>query len=283
MKKKAQIEEWFWLFAMKTALFVSLAAIGLIILIIIIKGSPGLSISLVTEVQKSEYYTSQGGGLLNAISGSLLLAGSATILALFMSFPVAMYLNQHTSSPGFCRYIRVCLNILYGIPTVVVGAFVFLILLSCHSQASAFWGIIALTLIILPIIIRTIDELMQSVPRSVTLASYGLGASSFQTLSRAVIPQIIPGIIAVAIIGFGRAIGDAASILFTAGYSSSIPSSLFDPVASLPLAIYFQINSPFPLVQQKAYTAALILLFVIIIASIISRMISQYFSRYVIK
>ena len=97
-----------------------------------------------------------------------------------------------------------------------------------------------------------------------------------------VLRQALPGIITAILLAFGRGIGDAASILFTAGYTDEIPRSLFDPVASLPLAVFFQIGTPIPEVQERAYAAALVLLAIVLLVNLISRFLARRFSRYII-
>jgi phosphate transport system permease protein len=95
--------------------------------------------------------------------------------------------------------------------------------------------------------------------------------------------QILPGIVSAVILAFGRGIGDAASILFTAGYTDHIPHSLLDPVASLPLAVFFQMGTPFPEVQERAYASALILLIIVFLLTVSSRLVSRRFARFVIR
>ena len=100
---------------------------------------------------------------------------------------------------------------------------------------------------------------------------------------RVIFRQALPGITTGILLAFGRGIGDAASILFTAGYTDYIPRSLFDPVASLPLAVFFQVATPIPEVQQRAYASALILLVIVLVVSIASRLLSRRFSRHIVR
>ena len=109
-------------------------------------------------------------------------------------------------------------------------------------------------------------------------ASYSLGATRYETI-KVVVRQIAPGIATATLLSIGRAIGDAAAVLFTAGYTDNIPTSLGQPAATLPLAVFFQLSSPIPAVQERAYAAALILTIIVLILSILGRIITNRFSR----
>ncbi len=131
--------------------------------------------------------------------------------------------------------------------------------------------------------IRAMEEVIKLVPNDMKEASYTLGATRFETTAGVIMKQALPGIVTAILLAFGRGIGDAASILFTAGYTDSLPRSLFDPVASLPLAIFFQLGTPFPEVQQRAYASALILLIIVLALSIASRALSKRFMKNIIR
>jgi phosphate transport system permease protein len=150
-------------------------------------------------------------------------------------------------------------------------------------RASLLGGIIVLTILQLPIMIRSMEEVIKLVPNELKEASYTLGATRFETTFGVVIRQALPGILSAVILAFGRGIGDAASVLFTAGYTDSLPRSLFDPVASLPLAVFFQLGTPFPEVRQRAYASALILLIIVLALSIASRYLSRKFAKNIIR
>ncbi len=141
----------------------------------------------------------------------------------------------------------------------------------------------ALTLVELPIMARAMDEVVRLVPAHLKEASFSLGATRIETTLRVVWRQALPGIMTAVLLAFGRGIGDAASVLFTAGYTDRLPSSLFEPVASLPLAVFFQLGTPFPEVQQRAYASGAILLALVLGVSVISRLLARRFERYVIR
>ena len=141
-------------------------------------------------------------------------------------------------------------------------------------KTSLLAAIIIITIVILPIIIRSVDEVVKMISDGLYEASYSLGATKFQTSVKIIIRQAFPGIVTAILIAFGRGIGDAAAVLFTAGYTDYIPTSIFQSVATLPLAIFFQLGTPFPEVQGRAYAAAFILTVIILLISILSRYIS---------
>jgi len=124
---------------------------------------------------------------------------------------------------------------------------------------------------------------MRMLPPELLYASYAMGATRYETAVKVVIRQIMPCICTAVLIAFGRGIGDAASVLFTAGFTDSIPYSLLRPVATLPLAIFFQIGTPFPEVQERAYASAFILTVIILVISIVSRLLVKKCTRHVIK
>ena len=252
--------------------------------VVLIKGLPAMSLEMITSVPKGGYYLGGGGGILNAIVGSLYLACGATLLALLLALPVALYLQKdYIGRSGLARVVRFSLDVVFGVPSIVYGVFGFIIMLYLGVRASLLGGILVLTLLELPIMIRAMDEVIRTVPAELKAASYAMGANRLETTLRVVLKQVLPGVVSAVILAFGRGIGDAASILFTAGYTDSLPGSLLDPVASLPLAVFFQLGTPFPEVQQRAYAAALILLILVLALSILSRLITARYNRYVIR
>ncbi len=252
--------------------------------VVVWNGAPALSLSMVTQTPKGGYYLGKEGGILNAIVGSLYLAFGSAVLALLISLPAAMSLQKdYIGKTKVAYYIRLSLDVLWGTPSIVYGAFGFIVMLYLGMKASLLGGIIVLTLLQLPIMIRAMEEVIKMVPGELKEASYTVGATRFETTANVVVKQALPGIVTAVILAFGRGIGDAASILFTAGYTDSLPRSLFDPVASLPLAVFFQLGTPFPEVQARAYASALILLLIVLALSIASRALSKRFMKNIIR
>jgi phosphate transport system permease protein len=171
---------------------------------------------------------------------------------------------------------------LYGIPSIVYGAFGFVLMLTLGLKVSLLAGIITIGLLVLPIMARTMDEIIRTIPRELYDASYSLGATKWETSIKVIVRQALPGILTATLLGFGRAIGDAASVIFTTGFTDNIPTSILQPAATLPLAIFFQLGSPIVEVQERAYAAALILTVVILCISLSSRMLTKRYRKNVI-
>ena len=156
-------------------------------------------------------------------------------------------------------------------------------MLAMGMRASMLGGILVLALLELPIMTRAMDEVIRMTPKDLTQAALALGSTRFEIAIQIVIRQMLPGIITAVLLAFGRGIGDAASVLFTAGYTDNMPGSLLRPVASLPLAIYFQLSTPFPEVRERAYAAALILTVIVLAVSLGSRWLSNRLSKFIVK
>lgn len=278
-----KVEEKLMELLMKLSVLIVIASLLLIVGTIIIKGFPSMNLDMITKTPQGGFYMGKEGGILNAIIGSLYLSIGATILALFLSVPVVVYLNIYAPKKSIAtRYIRISLDILFGIPSIVFGAFGFILMTLIGLKVSLLAGIITIALLIMPVMIRSMDEVMQTISQDLFDASYSLGATKWQTAFYVLLRQSLPGIATAVLISFGRAVGDAASVLFTAGYTDNIPTSINDPAATLPLAIFFQLSSPVPEVRARAYAAALILTVIILFISITSRLITRKFSKNVI-
>ncbi|NMC13315.1 MAG: phosphate ABC transporter permease PstA [Chloroflexi bacterium] len=278
--KRRRFEENFFKGIMIFCFLLVASSLGFILFIVVMKGLPALNWAMLTQTPKGGYYLGKEGGILNAIIGSIYLAGGGTLLALILGLPIAFYVGVYSRKSKIADWVRLSLDILWGVPSIVYGAFGFILMLSMGMRASLLGGIITLALLELPIMTRAMDEVIRMVPRDLEQASYALGATRFETAFRVVIRQTLPGIITAILLAFGRGIGDAASVLFTAGYTDRLPGGLLQPVASLPLAVFFQLGTPFPEVQQRAYSAALVLTFIVLIISLGSRWLSNRLSRF---
>ncbi|MBI5418231.1 phosphate ABC transporter permease PstA [Candidatus Poribacteria bacterium] len=255
-----------------------------ILLTILIKGFSALNLDMIIKTPKGGYYIGKEGGILNAILGSFALGIGVTLVALVISLPVVFYLNLYLKrNSKFAFTVRFFLDVLWGIPSIVYGAFGFTLMVYFGLRASLFAGIITTGLVVAPIMARSIDEVLKMIPMELMEASYSLGASRLETATKVIFRQALPGILTGVLVAFGRAIGDAASVLFTAGFTDSLPSSLFKPVATLPLAIFFQLGTPFPEVQERGYASAIVLTIIILFISIASRIIAKKFAKHIIK
>jgi len=259
-------------------------ALFLILWSIIKRGLPALSWEMLTQTPKGGFYFGKEGGIANAIVGSLYLASGATLLAMIIGIPVSLYMNVNLHKrKKLVNSIRFLLDVMWGIPSIVYGAFGFTFMIYFGMQSSLLAGIITVTLFIIPIMIRSIDEVLVSVPNGLMEASYSLGSTRSETSYKVFFRQCISGVTTAVLLSFGRAIGDAASVLFTTGYTDHMPTSLSQPTATLPLAIFFQMSSPIAEVKERAYASALILTLIILFISIVSRIISSKYQKNKIK
>lgn len=247
---------------------------------IVWKSLPALSLRMVTKTPTSGYYLGGEGGILNAIVGSILLGLGATVLAAFFSLPIALWLNVYKPKPatqaGMSRFF---LDVLWGVPSIVYGTIGFLVMTAVGLRASLLAGIVVVALLEFPIMTRAMDEVVRMIPRELIEAASSLGATRLEIAMKVVARQCAPGLLMGMLIAFGRGIGDAASVLFTTGFSDRIPGSLLDPAATLPLAVFFQISSPFPEVQQRAYASAAVLTIIVLVVSLVGRAISRKYRK----
>lgn len=271
------------LFLMRAATATIFIVLAVIIGVILYKGLPAMSWEMISKVPSANV-SGEGGGVFNAIMGSLYLAGGATIFAFLLGVPITLFLNVYCGRTSrFAELTRFAFDVLWGVPSVVYGAFGFALLLWMGQKASLLAGIITVGVLVLPGMCRALDEAMQLVPRELKSVTFSLGATRFEVAFSVFFRQVIPGLITATLIAFGRAIGDAAAIIFTAGYTNAVPEKLTDQAATLSLTIFQQLSSPFPQVQNQAYASALILTAMILAVSITARICSRKFAKHVIK
>ncbi len=268
----------------RLATIIIISSLFVIVLTILVKGLPAMSWDMISKSPSGGFYLGKEGGVLNAIAGSIYLGFGASIFAMLLSIPVVVYMIVYAPADSrFAQYIRTSLDILYGIPSIVYGAFGFIIMIYFGLKVSLLAGIITVGLLVLPIMARTMDEVIRTIPKELGDAALSLGATKWETAIRVILRQAAPGILTAMLLGFGRAIGDAASVIFTTGFTDNVPTSILQPAATLPLAIFFQLGSPIAEVVDRAYASALILTIMILIISISSRMLSKRFNKHVIK
>lgn len=282
-RRRARLEETLMKVLMLASAAIVLGSLLLILGTVVWRGLPSLNLAMVTQTPKGGYYLGKEGGILNAIVGSLYLALGGTLLAMVGSLPIAIYLQLYAARSRRAELTRLALDVLWGVPSIVYGAFGFILMLWLGVRASLLGGIIALALLELPIMARGMDEAIAMVPAALKEASYALGATRFETALKVVVRQTGPALLTAVLLAFGRAIGDAASVLFTAGYTDRLPTSLMDPVASLPLAVFFQLGTPFPAVQDRAYASALVLTLIVLTLSLASRHFARRLTRHVVR
>lgn len=243
------------------------------------KGLPVLSWEMVSTIPGAGFYIGGEGGFLNAIVGSVYIVLGATLIGLLISIPIVFYLNVYLKSDSKFGYVaRLAFDVLFGIPSIVYGAFAFTLMILMGIRASLLGGIIVETLLIIPILIRSMDEVARTIPKDLLEAAFSLGATRIETIT-VVVRQIAPAIATATLLSVGRAMGDAAGVMFTAGFTDSIPESLSDKAATLPLSVFFQLSVPQVEVQNRAYAAAVVLTIIVLILSLSGRLIMRYFSK----
>lgn len=277
---RRKLEELLIKILMILATIVVTGSFFLIVWTIFSKGIPYMNLDMITKTPGGGFYIGKEGGVLNAIIGSLYIAGGATILGLIISIPVALYINLYIAKRNLLSgSLRLAFDVLFGIPSIVYGAFGFLIMVYFGIRASLLGGVIAVTLLVIPIMVRTLDEVLRTVPGELRDAALSLGSTRWE-MARVILRQIRPGIFTAILLSFGRGIGDVASVLFTAGFSDNVPTSLHEPAATLPLAIFFQLGSPVPEVQGRAYASAVILTIIVLIITVSSGLLTKKFAKH---
>ncbi len=277
------LEEYLFKVLMLASFALILAGLGFILFTVLSKGLPAINLEMIFQTPKGGYYLGKAGGILNAIIGSLYLAGGGTLMAILIGLPLALFMKTYAGRSPLAGWVRLTLDVLWGVPSIVYGAFGFMLMLAIGLRSSLLGGMITLALLELPILIRSVDEVVQMIPADLEQASYALGTTRLETAIHIISRQMLPGIVTAILLAFGRGIGDAASVLFTAGYTDRIPTSLLQPVGSLPLAVFFQLNTPYPEVQSRAYAAALVLTVIVLLTSLGARWLARRVSRYVVK
>ena len=201
---------------MIAAIAVVFVMVASIIYTIFKRGFGCITWEMVTSLPKGGFYIGGEGGFLNATVGSLYIVIASTVIGLIISIPIVFYLNVFKSQKSRLAYwTRLAFDVLYGIPSIVYGAFAFSIMIYLGIRTSLLGGIIVITLLIIPILMRSMDEVAKNFPRDLLEASYSLGATRLETIG-VVLRQIAPGIATATLLSVGRAIGDAAGVMFTA-------------------------------------------------------------------
>jgi len=279
MKKAKVIEEQFFKYLLGFFTYSLILILFFIVYEIAKKGIPALSWEMITQVPKGGFYFGKEGGIYNAILGSLYLALGASLISIAVSLPVALFMNismvRHEKILGA---IRLVLDLLWGVPPIVYGAFAFSIMIIFGLKASLLAGILTVAFLIMPVMIRAMDEVLKNIPVGLFESTLSLGATRFE-VAGIFFRQALPGIATAFLLGFAKGIGDTAAVLFTAGYTDYVPDSLVQPAATLPLAIFYQLSSPIEEVKARAYAAAVVLTLLILAISIVSRYLSSKVSK----
>jgi phosphate transport system permease protein len=253
--------------------------VGLIVVIIVQKGLPAVSMQFLLDIPRQGM---RAGGIFPAIVGTFYLVTLAIAFALPVGLLSAIYLSEYSKDNLLTRLIKLSIVNLAGVPSVVYGLFgLSIFVIFFKLGASILSGSLTLGIMILPIIITSSREALESVPASFREVSLSLGASKWQTIRHIVLPNAIPGILTGTILGLGRAAGETAPILFTvaAFYLPQLPKSLFDQAMALPYHLYV-ISTQVPNVDEKVrYGTALVLLALVLFMNLVAIVIRTRFRK----
>ncbi|PIU41375.1 MAG: phosphate ABC transporter, permease protein PstA [Candidatus Omnitrophica bacterium CG07_land_8_20_14_0_80_42_15] len=253
--------------------------VGFIVFVIIQKGLPAIDWQFLSDIPR---HGMRAGGIFPAIVGTVYLVTGTIIFALPIGLLAAIYLSEYSKENLLMRLIKLAIVNLAGVPSVVYGLFgLALFVIFFKFGASILSGSLTLGIMILPIIITTSREALESVPYSFREVSLSLGASKWQTIRNIVLPNAVPGILTGTILGLGRAAGETAPILFTvaAFYLPQLPSSIFDQAMALPYHLYV-ISTQVPNVDEKIrYGTAFVLLALVLIMNLVAIIIRYKFRK----
>jgi len=217
----------------------------------------------------------EGGGFRNAITGTLLTLAIASLFSIPFGIMAAIYLSEFGRGSRLASFVRFCTNVLSGVPSIISGLFAYGLVVLTTGTFSAVAGGVALAVLMLPIIVRTVEEGLKSIPMDVRQASFAIGANRFQTVAYIVLPATLPFIATGVTLALARAAGETAPLLFTALFSQYGVRGVWQPVASLSVLIYNFAISPYKNQQQLAWVAALVIVSLILVISIIARLIAR--------
>jgi phosphate transport system permease protein len=280
--KRRYLEEKIFKVLMLLSIAIVASSLFLIIGITLLKGGTVLvqKPQTIVTAPGPRYLLGGKGGFLHAILGSIYMVIPATVIASLLAVGTAIFLQSDYSSQRVSESVRTFLDALWGTPSIVYGIFVLTILIYLHQRACLLAGIFALALLELPIIARYADEAIQSVPLDAKEIAYSMGTTRWET-SKIVGKYALPGTVAGILIGLGRGMGDAASVIFTCGASSVMPRGLFQTATALPVMIFQQASSCYPSVREQAYAAAFVLIIIVLFLNIASRALIGHFSTYI--
>jgi len=216
-----------------------------------------------------------GGGVVNAIVGSAIVVGIACALSIPLALVAAMYAAEHPNTPLGVT-LRFATDVLSGVPSIVIGIFAYTIIVLPQKQFSAFSGGVALAIIMLPIVLRTTEEMIKLVPRHLREGSLALGASEWKTMLQVTLPAAINGVVTGIMLGVARVAGEAAPMIFTAFGNPFFSTDVNQPIATLPHMIFVYAISPYKDWHAKAWTTALVLVTLVLGLNIVTRLITAW-------
>jgi phosphate transport system permease protein len=245
----------------------AVGVLGLVLGTVVSKGLEGMSLDLLTEPRP---LFGESGGIADALVGSILIVGMAMIIAIPLAVLVAIFMSEY-ATPGVSRGLRIVLDVLNGIPAVVVGIFIFGLLVVGHGQ-SAIFGAISLAILMIPMVARATQEVLEIVPRSQREASLALGVNKWRTVWSIILPSAIGGILTGVVIAVARVAGETAPLLFTSSIAANaISGDVSHALPTLPVAIFVFSESPDPGEQALGWAAAFVLIAFVLVLNILAK------------
>jgi phosphate transport system permease protein len=260
------------------ALAVAVIPLGLIVYYVVARGGPVMSLEFLTaDIQNSPRRS--GGGMGPAIVGTFLITGAAALMAIPLGVLGAIYLNEYGKQRPLARLIRTMADVMTGVPSIVMGLFVYVTWVVTVKEQTGFAAALALACLMLPVVIRSTEEILRLVPDELRQASLALGARRWRTTLTVVLPAAIPGITSGALLAIARAAGETAPIIVTAGIVNTTNWNLFaGGNTALPAQIYNSASSVFATAQDRAWGAALTLVVIVLVFTLVARLISNRFA-----
>lgn len=235
------------------------------------KGFGGLSLDVFTEMTPPP--NTEGGGLANAIMGSFLLIIWATLVGTPLGILAGIYLAEYGKKSIFANLIRFINDVLLSAPSIIIGLFVYMLVVTQMGRFSGIAGIIALALIQLPIIVRTTENMLLLVPNTLREAAYALGAPRWQVILKITLKASISGIVTGVLLAIARIAGETAPLLFTSLSNQFWSTDLTNPIANLPVTIFKFAMSPFIEWQQLAWVGVLLITLFVLFLNILARLL----------
>ncbi len=249
----------------------ALLPLGFILIYVVIQALPALNLGFFT--QTPEPLGIAGGGMLNAIVGTLLLVSMASLMAIPVSILTGIYLNERGSS-RFANIVRLLTNTLAGVPSIAAGLFAYTLVVIAMGGFSAFSGSVALAILMMPVMVRATEEGLRMVPRELREGALALGIPQWKATIRVILPTALSSIVTGILLSVARASGEAAPLLFTAFGSPFLTFDPTQPIAALPLQIFVYATSPYQVSKDLAWTGALTLVVIVLMTSLLARLIA---------
>ena len=259
------------------SLAVAVVPLGLVTYYVIVKGVHVMSWEFLTERIPRQAQTA-GGGIGPAIIGTVVVTSVAAFIAIPLGVLGAIYLNEYGRQSPLARTIRTMADVMTGVPSIMMGLFIFIAFVLLVGEKSGFAGSLALACLMLPVVIRTSEEMLRLVPDELRQASLALGARKWKTIVSVVLPAAISGITSGALLAIARAAGETAPILLVVGLVYRANWSLFGENTALPVQIYRNAQEPFETAVDRAWGAALTLVAIVLFTTLIGRFLANRFA-----